>query len=330
MGNVVTLRQGGGLSRSDRTKLQLFRKTVGKNLQGAEFDEAVEWCEIYGANPFTKDIYFFIFDADDPSKRRVVPVLGIGLYRKIAARTGNYRPDEHPARFRYDEQAVGPDNPRGIIDCEVSVYQFSHGQWFAVTERLRWDERAPIIEASTDGHKWEKTGEFYPDGHAKAGKPKYRKVMLGEVAATLDPHKKNWRTMPETMLAKCVEAAALRKAFPNELSGSYADGELDHAATIELTATEIVDEAEAEARQSRLGGPSIPVDPCNGEPLEAVPIGKFHDWVSAFVRANAEESPEKITLWINRNREPMRQFWAHDAGAALDLKKTLEVYERAE
>lgn len=53
----------------------------------------------------------------------------------------------------------------------------------------------------------------------------------------------NWKTMPETMIAKVTEAHALRKAFPQELSGIYTDDEM----------------ARAQAEQSRVQSPGVTI-----------------------------------------------------------------------
>lgn len=299
MSNIVPIRQApGSLTRRDARRLDLFRKTVGKELRGHEIDEAIEWCELYGANPFVKDIYFFVFDADKPAKRRVVPVLGIGLYRKIAARTGNYRPDEAPPRFAYDEAAKSDTNPTGMVWAEVAVNVHSHGAWHTVTSRLRWDERAPIKEI------WENdrpTGKF-----------------------RLDPKKDNWHRMPETMMAKCCEADAIRKAWPNETAGSYVSEEMDAAHTIDATATEIAETYASEQRLKQVGAAnSVLIDWMDNAGIVPVPVGQFGDRAIAWIKENASE-PMTVQLWTERNRYALKEYWARDKAGALEVKKHIE------
>ena len=112
-------------------------------------------------------------------------------FRLIAARTGRHAGTDDP---EYD--ALGEAQPTWARVTVYKVVEAYGSQRCPFTATARWQEYAP----------------YYYDKQTRA-------QTLGEM----------WAKMPYLMLGKCAEALALRKAFPQDLSGLYTHDEMRQA-----------------------------------------------------------------------------------------------------
>lgn len=315
MNAVVSLRPAD----FSNAQLALIRKTVAADTNQDEFDLFVHTARHLRLDPLRRQIYAFVFSKTDAEKRRMSIIVAIDGFRAIADRTGAYRPDEDEPTYEIDPAAINPDtNPIGLVKATVRVWKHSHGAWHKVTASAYWDEYAPI-KRSADDYEWVDTGETWPD----SGKPKKKKVPIGDVRAKLDTTG-NWGKMPRLMLAKVAEALALRKAWPDDFSNVYAAEEVDRSRAAEITAWEAAEAGSAEKRLAAIGqGQSIMFQFEPEGQLEPVPVGQVADRVAAFIDRNREEV-SAIGLFESRNRHSLREFWARSPGDALEVKKMME------
>lgn len=286
--------------------LDLIRRTVAADTNDAEFDLFIHAARHVNLDPLRRQIYAFVFSKNDAKKRRMTIITGIDGFRTIAARTGNYAPDDEEPTYEVDPALKGPLNPAGLIKATVRVRMFAHGSWHKVTASAYWEEYAPLKD------EWRENPET--GRGEKTGKQ------------TLDTSG-NWGKMPRLMLAKVAEALALRKAWPDDFSNVYAQEEIDRAAAVDMLPSEAAAAGAAEARLEKIGstGRALLVDMMTGDnsPIVPVPVGKFADRVCEFIETHKDE-PSQIALFQSKNRHALREFWAASPGDALQLKKKLE------
>ncbi len=309
MNNVVAIRPQRTLREFSGAQLSLIRRTVAADCNELEFDLFMEVARRVGLDPFRRQLHAIVHNKKDSEKRKLTIITGIDGFRAVAARNRDYRPDDEEPVIVYDDAEKNQDtNPRGIVKATVKAYKLApDGQWFPVVGTAYWSEFSPLKEEwaySEDAGKRQPTGRFTLD------------------ASSL------WRKMPHVLLPKCAEAQALRRGWPEDLSGIYASEEMEASTMLDVTPSAAVEQHEQEKRLALVHAKdTVPILWTAGEPIDAVPVGKLADKVAEFV--GAAESVVQIETWERTNVAGLREFWALHKSDALELKKAIEARKAA-
>lgn len=278
-------------------QLALIRRTVAADCDTTEFDLFMAVAQAKGLDPFTRQISAIVYNKDKPDKRKMSIIVGIDGFRVIAERSGVYRPDEEEPVFEYDPALKGPLNPLGLVKARVRIWKKDK----PVTGIAYWEEFAPIKDEWAKGDD----GRRAPTGRQ-----------------TLDTGG-NWGKMPRVMLAKCAEAQALRKAFPEHLSGLYEGAEFDRVAAQETLPSEIIGQHMTDERLAKIGAAGgITFQLFPNAPLESIPVGQVADKVLGAI--GEFSSVQQIRWFESANTHPLREFWARAPGDGLEVKKRIE------
>jgi phage recombination protein Bet len=192
-----------GVQTFDPEQMDLLKRVICKGATDDEFKLFVRICARTGLDPFARQIYSIARtsrEKDGDTWRSVTThqtQISIDGMRLIAERSGHYAGQLGPFWCGRDgkwlEVWLSPEPPAA---AKVAVLKttFKEPLWAVA----RYDSYAQTIRDN-------KSGEQRPTSM--------------------------WAKMPDLMLAKVAESLALRKAFPQDLSGLYSSEEMDQAAT---------------------------------------------------------------------------------------------------
>jgi len=195
------------LQMDEQELMEVLQSSLYPGASPASIKMVLGYCKASGLDPMRKPVHIVPMWDSKAKQMRDVTMPGIGLYRTDAARTGEHVGTDDPVFGPMVEYELSGSKVTVPEWCKVTVYRLKNGMKCAFTAT-----------------------EYWIENYATAGKDSAAPNTM-------------WKKRGRGQLAKCAEAQALRKAFPEVGSQPTAD-EME-GKTLDMGPAEVVPQSPA-------------------------------------------------------------------------------------
>lgn len=190
MSSLTTTNKSGipALTMDESELIGVLTNSLYPGAEVASIKMVIAYCKASQLDPMQKPVHIVPMWDSKAKRMRDVIMPGVGLYRTQAARSGNYAGVSEPE--------FGPD-----VTEELGGVSITYPKWCKVTVKRLLPNGATVDFTAA---------EFWKENYATAGKDSAAPNTM-------------WCKRPFAQIAKCAEAQALRKAFPEIGAAPTAD-----------------------------------------------------------------------------------------------------------
>lgn len=181
MSNVATIQQGAVVAQTEADLIRVLQNSLYPGAQLGSVQMVLGYCQAAGLDPMQKPVHIVPMWDSKAGQMRDVVMPGVNLYRTQASRTGKFAGMSEPEYGPMIEETIGGQKISYPEFCRITVEK--------------------LLENGSIAHFT--AIEYWIENYAvKGGKEK-----------SIAPNAM-WTKRPRGQIAKCAEAQALRKAFP--------------------------------------------------------------------------------------------------------------------